>query len=304
MGTATSGPVAVVVLTFRPPAGALEACVDSVLRSADAAAVYVVDNGRSLPAPPGGPTVGLLTPPQNLGYAGGMNLGLRHATSHGAAAVALLNDDTTVEPGWLAPLWRTLAAGAGERVGAVQPKLLLAGTDPAQLNSVGVRWRGDGAGIDIGYGEVDRGQYPPGPAQLFTGGAVLLSTAFLDDTGGFDERYFMYYEDIDLALRGHERGWCYRFEPASVVRHAVGATSKTMPEQRRYWQERNRLWCLFRHAGGAGVTQGLGRSALRLAKHPSAAQASAIVRGLQGAPRMRRERRAARRTSGEGSERQ
>ena len=226
---------------------------------------------------------------------------MRRAT--GASAVALLNDDTTVEPGWLAPLWHTLAAGAGERVGAVQPKLLLAGTDPAQLNSVGVRWRGDGAGIDIGYGEVDRGQYPPGPTRLFTGGAVLLSTAFVDDTGGFDERYFMYYEDIDLALRGHERGWCYRFEPASVVRHAVGATSKTMPEQRRYWQERNRLWCLFRHAGAAGVTQGLGRSALRLAKHPSAAQASAIARGLQGAPRMRRERRAARRAPSERSER-
>ena len=57
MGTAGAGSVAVVVLTFRPPAGALEACVDSVLRSGDAAAVYVVDNGRSLPAPPGGSTV-------------------------------------------------------------------------------------------------------------------------------------------------------------------------------------------------------------------------------------------------------
>jgi hypothetical protein len=248
MGTAGAGSVAVVVLTFRPPAGALEACVDSVLRSGDAAAVYVVDNGRSLPAPPGGSTVGLLTPPRNLGYAGGMNLGLRHATSHGAAAVALLNDDTTVEPGWLAPLWHTLAAGAGERVGAVQPKLLLAGTDPAQLNSVGVRWRGDGAGIDIGYGEVDRGQYPPGPAQLFTGGAVLLSTAFVDDTGAFDERYFMYYEDTDLSWRGRLAGWRYEYVPDSVVRHDHAASSKEGSPMFAHFVERNRFLTLARNA--------------------------------------------------------
>jgi N-acetylglucosaminyl-diphospho-decaprenol L-rhamnosyltransferase len=292
--------VAVVVLTFRPRPGALAACIDSVLRSADADAVVVVDNGGAIDDVPGvelrSAPVTIVRPTVNRGYAGGMNAGVQHAKALGAAAVALLNDDTTVEPGWLGPLREELDAGSRDRVGAVQPKLLLAGRTPAVLNSAGVRWRGDGAGIDIGYGETDVGQYDrPRPIELFTGGAVLLSMAFLDDTRGFDERYFMYYEDIDLGLRGRERGWTYRFAPASVVHHVVGATAKAMPDERRFWQERNRLWCLFRHGRPTAIGRGLLLSALRLAKHPTRPQAAAIGRGLQGAPSMLWERRAARR---------
>ena len=194
--------VAVVVLTYQPRPSVLERCVGSVLRSGDADAVIVVDNGATLTAVPGtgaaGTTpVALVRPARNLGYAGGMNAGLRHARALGASAVALLNDDTTVEPGWLGPLRAGLGADHGDKVGAVQPKLLLADTTPPRINSAGVRWRGDGAGIDIGYGDRDDGQYDEaGPIELFTGGAVLAER-------GVRRRHRWLRRAILHVLRGH-----------------------------------------------------------------------------------------------------
>ena len=151
------------------------------------------------------------------------------------------------------------------------------------IASVGMRVRDDGAGIDLGYGEVDRGQYAQAVGiDLFTGGAVLLTARFLADVGGFDERYFLYYEDIDLARRGRERGWRYLVEPGAVVHHAMSSTASTLPGLHRYWQERNRLWWLFRHGSPYQVARGLLLSLLRLAKHPIRSQATAIRDGVAG----------------------
>jgi GT2 family glycosyltransferase len=152
--------------------------------------------------------------------------------------------------------------------------------------------RGDGAGIDLGHGEVDRGQYAEAvEIELFTGGAVLLAARFLADVGGFDERYFLYYEDIDLARRGRERGWQYLVEPRAVVHHAMSSTASTLPGLHRYWQERNRLWWLVRHGSPLQVLRGVVLSLARLAKHPIRAQATAIRDGLAGSPWCWRERR-------------
>ncbi|MGI9051589.1 MAG: glycosyltransferase family 2 protein [Ilumatobacteraceae bacterium] len=286
--------IAVVVLTYRPPVDLLHDCIASVARSASADAIVVVDNGgdagvEQVEAAAAG-RVSVLRPGENLGFAGGMNLGMRHAIDLGATSVALLNDDTVVAPGWLATLAARL--GDGDDIGAVQPKLLFPGPAPQRINSVGVRWRADGAGIDIGCDEIDRGQYDHvRPIELFTGGAVLLRRELIETTGGFDDRYFLYYEDIDLGLRGRELGWRYLCEPASVVWHRRGATTTTRPAQSRYWQERNRLWCLARHAPASSVARGLLLSTARLARHPSRAQLRAVVRGIGGIPRRRREHR-------------
>ncbi len=299
--------IAVVLLTYRADAAVLDRCLASVVASGDADRVILVDNGQTLDrarvdrvagaagAPP--PPVDLLTTDENLGFAGGMNAGISHALAAGARAVAILNDDTTVEPGWLRALSDALGRGT---VGAVQPKLLLDRPDaapgaPPEINSVGMWVRGDGAGIDVGFGEPDRGQHDEArPIELFTGGAVLFDAAFLSDVGGFDERYFLYYEDIDLGRRGAAAGWTYLVEPASVVHHQWSASARKVPGMHRYWQERNRLWWLFRHGTPTAIARGLLLSLGRLAKHPGRPQARAIVHGLAGARRCRRERRAGR----------
>ena len=82
--------------------------------------------------------------PRNLGFGGGANAGFHRALELGATAIALLNDDIEVDPGWLEPLLAALESDP--TLGAVQPKLLLAGSDPARINSVGVVVGGDGAG--------------------------------------------------------------------------------------------------------------------------------------------------------------
>ncbi len=288
--------LAVVVLTFSQPPDVLAACVGSLARSGDADSIVVVDNGgrvdeRAVEAAADRPVV-VLRPPTNLGFAGGMNVGMRRALDDGASAVAILNDDTTVTSGWLTLLAAQLSAGDG--VGVVQPKILFQDSHPPRINSVGVRWRSDGAGIDIGHGEVDRGQYDGGGRiDAFTGAAALLASSFITTTGGFDEEYFLYYEDIDLSLRGRELGWHYVCEPSAVVHHRAGASTSADPEQRRYWEERNRLWCLGRHAPASNVARGLLRSGARLARHPTRSQLRAVVDGARGVPRQRRDRRRA-----------
>jgi len=299
-GDAARRGVTVVVLTFRADPGMLARCLESVLASGDADRVVLVDNGHSVAADRLPAGVELVVADRNWGYAGGMNLGLRTALAGGAGAIALLNDDTVVRPGWAA----TCAAHLDDRrrVGAVQPKLLLLGSDPPRLNSVGVRVRADGSGIDVGHGELDTGQRDAlAPMGAFTGGAVVLSASFVADVGGFDERYFMYYEDIDLARRGAERGWTYLVAPAAVVEHAWSATSSADPSARRFWQERNRLWTLARHGTFAGLALGLGLCAARLVKtavlaprhgwQAPAAELRATVQGVAGVPRAWRERR-------------
>lgn len=139
-----------------------------------------------------------------------------------------------------------LTAPAGDPVSVELP---LTDDPVAVIANAGNERRGDGYGLDVGRFEVDRGQRDvAGDVEAWCGGAVLLRSAYLRDVGAFDERLFLYYEDLELSLRGALRGWRYRYEPASVVEHRVGSSSaaagSTRTEQLR---ERNRLLVLARH---------------------------------------------------------
>ena len=136
---------------------------------------------------------------ENHGYGAAANVGIERAIALGATQIAVLNDDVMVEVGWLEPLRSELRQ---EGIGAAQPMLVTAGTDPSRINSLGVTIGGDGAGIDIGTGELAGADDTASDIGIFTGGAVLFDASFLRATGAFDERYFLYYEDVDLALRG------------------------------------------------------------------------------------------------------
>ena len=238
------------------------------------------------------PSVRVVRSDVNIGFAGASNLGMNDLDR--VDAIALINDDVMVEPGWLAPLVEAL--NADHRRGAVSPKLLLAsrydlaelnvvsgdrislepGARPVEgateiepnvwvadrqmvtvarpgssvdlVNSTGVELNARWFGYDRGGGEVDRGQWDvAGEVWGWTGGAVLLSTQMLREVGIFDERLFMYCEDVELNLRARKAGWAAWYEPASVVRHAVGAS---MGRSDRFEQlsRRNRLVVVARHA--------------------------------------------------------
>jgi GT2 family glycosyltransferase len=303
-GASAAGPgahVVAVVVTNRGPTPRLRSCLGSVACAGGVAAVVVVDNSepaasrwRREPACYGPGVTGLVTMP-NRGYGAAANRGIEWAVAHVPAgrrlAVALLNDDVEVGSGWLPPLLTALDADPG--VGAVQPKVLFLDRDV--VNSAGVDLDRTHAGFDVGFGEPDGPSW--GEARritAFTGGAVLLRGAFLDDVGGFDERYFLYYEDVDLALRGAERGWSYRCEPRAVVRHAFGDTTSGIGTRRRWLQERNRLWCAARFAPWSTSARAVWLSVRRLRHPPRAVHARALASGLAGLPTRWVERAAAR----------
>ena len=124
----------------------------------------------------------------------------------------------------------------------------LAGPPLDIVNNAGSVVAADGQAADRGFGEPDEGQYDEAvDVDAWCGAAVLLARRYVDDIEGFDERLFLYYEDIELSVRGRERGWRYRYVPESVVRHLHSATTVGGSPLAHYYDQRNRLLVLARH---------------------------------------------------------
>ena len=264
----------------------LDACIESVLAGGDADRVIVVDNGGNASV---GDGVVLVRAPGNIGFGGGANLGFRQAAELGATMVALLNDDIEVEAG----MARSAASSVERRpeAGCGTTKVVARRLRSPRINSLGVTIGGDGAGSDIGYGEIDGPQFGDDrPIESFTGGAVLFRSQFLEETRGFDDSYFLYYEDVDLARRGAQLGWTYRCVPSSVVWHRVSASTSQLGRRARYLQERNRLRFAFRFGDRAMVRRALWLSIRRLRWSPRGTHAKALIAGIWHAPAARRAR--------------
>lgn len=220
--------------------------------------VIVVDNGSTDGTTEDwanrAPGVELRQTGRNLGFGGGANVGL--ADLDGVDAVALVNPDAFVEPGWLLPLAAALQDDPG--LGAACPKILFDAADHAGrpvINNVGNVLGPTWELHDRGYGEVDAGQYDTSEDVWgWCGGAVLLRTSYLDEIGRFDERLFLYAEDADLSWRGRRRGWRYRYVPTSVVRHVHRASSGgERTPLLDLLNRRNRLVVVSRHGGLRGA---------------------------------------------------
>jgi GT2 family glycosyltransferase len=144
----------------------------------------------------------------------------------------------------------------------------IAGTPFDVVNNAGTVLTPDGYGADRRRFDPDDGSDDT-PTDVFawSGGAVLLRREYLDDVGRFDERFFLYYEDLDLAWRGAERGWRYRYVPESVVRHIHAASTVEGSSFKRYYDERNHLLVLARHAGAPTAARAALRSLLTTASY-------------------------------------
>jgi N-acetylglucosaminyl-diphospho-decaprenol L-rhamnosyltransferase len=282
-----------VIVAYASGQDRLARCVASLVDGTPNLRIIIVDNRpislRRADLPDGVDSTRTL---RNDGFGAAVNEGVRRALLDGDEVVTVLNDDTFTDRAGLDAAARLLAADP--TLGAVQPKLLLSDRGSPTINSLGVELDRYGQGHDIGYGQPDDPtDLAPRPIDIFTGGAVVFSAAFLRDVGGFDERFFLYYEDIDLALRGRARGWHYVCDPSSVVHHVQGASTSRLGNHRIFLQERNRLWCAFRHGSARLIVNAVWLSVRRLRHEPRATHAKALLHGVAGGvPRLVERRRA------------
>lgn len=201
----------------------------------------VVDNGSSDGSAEGiesrYPRVTLVRAGENLGFAAGNNLGLQHA---GAVQwIALLNPDAYAAADWLE---RFVAAGdkaefdffgCGMRL-ADSPEILDGTGDVYHVS--GVAWRRDhGARASAGARDADE-IFAPCAA------AALYRRVDLEAVGGFDESYFCYFEDVDLAFRLRLRGLRCAYVPDAVVDHVSSGITGKRSDFATYHGHRNMVW--------------------------------------------------------------
>ena len=220
--------VSIVVLNWNRTADTL-ACLASLAETAYANfEVIVVDNGSEVSC--GGevervhPWCRVLELEENLGYAGGNNVGLRRALDTGADFVWVLNNDATVTADALGHL--VGAALAHRRAAAVGGRVLRADRPEVLWATWGrVTWLQSLIAL-VGHGEPDSPRFD-GERQVewLPGCSILFRRAALEEVGLFDERYFAYHEDVEWAARARAARWQLWYTGEARVLHAANTSS-------------------------------------------------------------------------------
>jgi GT2 family glycosyltransferase len=209
------------------------------------------------------PEVKVVVNDGNLGFGGGVNVGLRQAEGR---CVALLNNDAVADPGWLSGL--VSAAGRSEgRVGMWASKILCHGR-PGEIDTAGHRLYPDGLNIGRGKGEKDSAEYGKEEEVLFPSGcAAMYRREVFYEVGGFDEEFFAYGDDTEMGLRARLAGWKCLYAPSSVVYHRGSETMGRHSALKAYYIERNRVWVLLKCFPGWRILASPFYTALRLFWH-------------------------------------
>lgn len=299
--------VSIVVITYEPDAELLRQCISSVVASSyRPLQVVVVDNGagrgdvQALVAEEldrdGGSGVELVFAGQrsNLGYAGATNVGVRLSCGE---LVLLLNPDARVETDAI----RLLVEAAGRRPSAIglAPKILLA--DPGVvIDSVGMVLHPGGPGAQRGLGQVDEGQYDieePVAGLCFAAALVRRQAFSADGVGLLDDRYFMFYEDVDWSLRAQVLGQSFWSVPAARVFHFHSASTRHLGGGfKTRLIQRNLIWTAVKNLEARAATRVLLRRTLInlekiLGRADAGASARAVVEAWAALPAMVRSRR-------------
>lgn len=250
LGTAAShrgGPatplVSILIVTFNPDEGSLSRCLTSIAKqTCSDYEVIMIDNGsrdsvfsrvvqqvRERPAD--AIPIALRRLSSNTGFAHAMNLAI--ATSSGDLCL-LLNPDAELANLALEALIDQ-AASHPELIGFA-PKVKLAAY-PDIIDSVGLEFSWSGDAWQRGLGQIDIGQFdrPERVRGVTMGAALIRRTAFApDEVGPLDERFFMFFEDVDWSLRASLYGKSFITVPQAIVFHAGGESSRQKAFSWRY----------------------------------------------------------------------
>lgn len=223
--------------------------------------ILVVDNGSTdgLEAPlrAAHPCAEYFYQPMNIGFAGGMNLGLRRALAGGAEYILAASNDTLLEKDCLLAMIAALESQPD--AAAVAPKLFL--SEPP-----GTMYYNGGRFSWTTLRPYHPGELKPDPrpqetaareTAFLNGCCPLFRASALRDVGLFDEAFHAYFEDADLSLRLGKRGWKLLLAPGAVVIHHNAASFRknaglpvqqgTISPNKWFLVTRNRLWLLRKH---------------------------------------------------------
>jgi GT2 family glycosyltransferase len=217
--------------------------------------ILVVDNGSGEALDrtyPRAANVEQLRLSRNFGYAGGNNAGLRHAFKSDPRYVVLVNSDVVVGAGSFRRLLR--AAEADRSTGVVGP-LVVQEASPNVVESSGHRFnRFTGRHTEIDHGAQANRCTSRQPIDVdgVSGCTLLVSVSAARATGLLDERFHLYFEDLDWCLRIREAGFRVVSVPSAVVRHLGGGSIGRAAPARTYFSVRNHLWVASRHGRWRG----------------------------------------------------
>ena len=243
-----SGVVSVILVNFRGADDTLEAIANlsTIDWPQDRLEIVVVENASGDESAEriraAAPHVRLVVSPTNEGFAGGCNRGV--AASSGEF-VALLNNDARPDAGWVRAAIDCFADAPD--IGAVASRVLDWDGQLVDYIGAAMTWYG------MGYKPFTSERPPKVPAQrsdvLFgTGSAMFVRREVWDALGGFDESYFMFFEDVDLGWRLNLAGWRFVYEPTSLAYHKHHASMSGFgPFKETYLLERNALFTLYKN---------------------------------------------------------
>lgn len=185
--------------------------------------LLVVDNGSDDDSVPrirtAYPNIELVETGENLGFAGGNNVGIRWALGKGADYVWLLNNDTTVDPHALCAMVRT--AEADKKIGAVGSVLY-------DMDRPGVvqAWGGGKVSMWLGVTRYHKSGVPAKLLHYITGASLMVKSEALEEVGLLEDRFFMYWEDADFGARLQRAGWSLTVAGDSRVWHKEFASTE------------------------------------------------------------------------------
>lgn len=198
------------------------------------------------------PQIKVIRSKENLGFAGGNNLGIQAATGK---YLFFINNDTVFEDFNVRPLIARLESSG--QIGMVCPKIRFAwGSHPIQysgyapLSPVTMRNR------SIGFGEADHGQYDVAhPTPYAHGAAMMVKREVIERAGMMPECYFLYYEELDWSMMIRRAGYDIWYEPACTIYHKESQATGQDSPLKIYHITRNRL--LFVHRNTRGISKSL-----------------------------------------------
>lgn len=237
--------IAAIVLNYNGFENTFE-CINSLLQIESAElTIYLIDNASSDGS---GEKLRLLFPHvrfsqlrENYGYAGGNNAGLKQAYADGFYYFLVVNNDIVVEKNFLQPMLKLIQENS--HIGVVTCKVLYK-DNPTIINAAGGRFsKFMCSGVNRKIGEINDGKIEVKEIDFIPGMLFLMRRDVIDKVGFINEKFFLYYEDLDYSFKIRDYFKMFYISEGRVYhRSGGGKRGKSYSDFYLYYHTRNRIW--------------------------------------------------------------